>query len=71
VSRYSYYRHRDADAINWRRDVEFRRVVILEQWQWSFLTVNTTEFLDDLAVRDHRFAKALRALDASASAGLN
>jgi hypothetical protein len=65
VSRFSYYRHPDADGIDWRRDVEFRRVVIFEQWQWSFLTVNTTEFLDDLALRDHRFARALREVDAA------
>jgi hypothetical protein len=34
-------------------------VVVLEQWQWSYFTVNSMDFLDDVA-RAPRFAKALR-----------
>jgi hypothetical protein len=53
--------------------LRFRLAVLLVPLgQWSFFTVNTTEFLDDLAVRDHRFAKALHEVDASsANAGLH
>jgi hypothetical protein len=43
-------------------------VVVFEQWQWAYLTVNITEFVDDLAARVPRFARALDELDAAPAA---
>ncbi|HEY1535473.1 MAG TPA: hypothetical protein VGF76_15715, partial [Polyangiaceae bacterium] len=65
VYRLSYYRHTNADAIDWRHDISRRRVVVFEQWQWSYFTVNITEFVDDLAARVPRFARALQQVDAA------
>jgi len=62
VYRFAYYRHDRAPELNWHR-ASSRPVVILEQWQWSYLTANVTEFIEDLAQNDPRFAQALREAD--------
>jgi hypothetical protein len=68
VRREWYYRHAGRRAINWTHELNAHRLVILEQWQWSFLTANVTEFLDDLATGAPRFAKALRRVNKDSSA---
>ena len=65
VKRVPYYRHAVAANIRWQHDV-LRRIVIFEQWQWSYLTINQTEFLEDLIAHSPRFAKAFRNADAEA-----
>ncbi|HEX3851379.1 MAG TPA: hypothetical protein VHW01_10465 [Polyangiaceae bacterium] len=57
VNRFFYYRH--SRQIDWKHELAVRRVVVLEQWQWSYFTVNSMDFLDDIS-REPRFAKALR-----------
>jgi len=55
----AYYRHSDRRALRWRRLLRGKKLVIFEQWQWSFITANVSEFLDDLEQNDRRFAAAL------------
>ncbi len=64
VARLTYYRHANLADVDWRRNVAHRRVVIFEQCQWSYFTINITEFLDDMTARVPHFAKALREVDA-------
>jgi hypothetical protein len=61
VNRRQYYRHNNAPGVRWDRELAGRKLVIFEQWQWSYLTVNLTDYLDDLAAHDPRFAAALAA----------
>ncbi|MEP7052503.1 MAG: hypothetical protein ABJB12_19200 [Pseudomonadota bacterium] len=68
VKRSSYYRHSDVNKLDWKRLLNTHPVVIFEQWQWSYLTVNLTEFVDDLSTQSPRFAKALRQIDADDAA---
>ncbi|MEO8904679.1 MAG: hypothetical protein ABI488_19865 [Polyangiaceae bacterium] len=63
VRREWYYRHTGRGSIKWTHELNAHQVVILEQWQWSFLTANVMEFLDDLTANAPRFAKALRRVD--------
>ena len=67
VKTFRYYRHKDVDSTNWARQVAVRQAVIIEQWQWSYLTINATEFLDDLEARAPVFAEALHEVDAAAA----
>lgn len=60
VYRLPYYRHDRAPEIDWSRAAS-RQVVIFEQWEWSYFTANITEFVEDLALNDPRFASALQA----------
>ncbi len=69
VRRHSYYCHADVATIDWGRELASYQVVVFEQWQWSFLTVNLTEFLDDLSAHSPRFAEALRSVDSAPDAG--
>ena len=62
VKRVLYYRHSNVADLQWEREV-LRPVVIFEQWQWSYLTVNLTEFLADLVANSARFADAYRQAD--------
>ena len=48
VRRISYYRHTDSKGMNWQGDVAHRGLIVLEQSQSSFLTINSSEFVDDL-----------------------
>jgi hypothetical protein len=61
VTHRQYYRHNQARSVAWNRELAGRQLVIIEQWQWSYLTINVTDYLDDLAARDPRFAAALSA----------
>ncbi|HKO53981.1 MAG TPA: hypothetical protein VJV79_40010 [Polyangiaceae bacterium] len=63
VDRLSYYRHEDAPSVAWDR-VAARRIIIFEQWQWSYFTVNIMEFIDDLEAHAPGFARALQQVDA-------
>ena len=58
-----YYRHTTADKVDWGR-VADRQVVIFEQWQWSYFTINVSEFVEDMTARVPDFAAALRQVDA-------
>jgi hypothetical protein len=66
VERLSYYRHSNQRRTNWKRLMRRRNLVIFEQCQWSFLTANLTEFLDDLRRHDHDFAAAMKAAERAA-----
>jgi len=61
VKQLFYYRHKDSPHMNWNSLLRGRKLVIFEQWQWSFLTANLSEFLDDLQLYDPRFAAAMAA----------
>ncbi|HEY3252766.1 MAG TPA: hypothetical protein VGJ91_02420 [Polyangiaceae bacterium] len=63
VYRLSYYRRARSSGIAWGR-VASRQIIIFEQWQWSYFTVNITEFVEDMAVHVPRFAGALQQIDA-------
>jgi len=65
VYRLSYYRHARSAGVSWGR-VASRQIVIFEQWQWSYFTVNITEFIEDMTAHVPRFASALQQLDAEA-----
>ena len=68
VKRNSYYRHADMPSLDWKHELNSHSVMIFEQWQWSYLTVNLTEFIDDLSAQSARFAKALQQIDADDAA---
>ena len=63
IYRLSYYRHASAATTDWHR-VSTRRIIIFEQWEWSYFTVNITEFIEDAAANVPRFADALKQVDA-------
>jgi hypothetical protein len=58
-----YYRHARVAGVSWNR-ISSRQLVIFEQWQWSYFTVNITEFIEDMTARVPRFARALERVDA-------
>jgi hypothetical protein len=66
VLRLPYYRHPNAASVAWER-VASRQVVVFEQWQWSYFTVNITEFVEDMTAHVPRFAQALEQLDAESN----
>jgi hypothetical protein len=68
VRRYEYYRHKDVRKVRWARELKGRSLVVFEQWQWSYLTVNLTDYLDDLLAHDPRFAAAYAEPDAALQA---
>ena len=61
VGYFEYYRHANARRFNFKREFDKRQLVIFDQWQASRLTVNVTEFVDDLERRDPRFRAAMQA----------
>ncbi|HYP78000.1 MAG TPA: hypothetical protein VER12_18640 [Polyangiaceae bacterium] len=65
VYRLMYYRHPTAAEVAWER-VADRKVIVFEQWQWSYFTVNITEFIDDMAAHVPSFASALQQLEGEA-----
>lgn len=67
VKRHVYYRHQNARSIKWERELKAAKVVILEQCQWSFMTANNSEFLDDLEKHAPSFAAALQRVDAESA----
>jgi hypothetical protein len=66
IYRLSYYRHANAATTDWHR-VSSRKIIIFEQWEWSYFTVNITDFIDDATANVPRFAAALKQIDAEAA----
>lgn len=58
-----YHRHATASQVDWTR-VANRKVILIEQWQWSYFTANSIEFIEDMAARVPAFAEALQRVDA-------
>ncbi len=59
VVRTSYFRTDQTGAFDWSRVLQ-SKLIIFEQSQWSFVTVNVTDFLDALERRVPQFAEALK-----------
>jgi len=61
-----YYRHATVEDVDWG-SIAHRQAVIFEQWQWSYFTVNVSEFVEDMTARVPDFAAALRQVDGEAN----
>jgi SGNH hydrolase-like domain, acetyltransferase AlgX len=68
VERFTYYRTSQSRRVKWKRVLHDKNLVIFEQWQWAYLTINLTEFVDDLRRHDERFDAAFRRAEAEADA---
>ncbi|MGC4091007.1 MAG: hypothetical protein QM756_24660 [Polyangiaceae bacterium] len=59
----AYYRSFHRNGLRLPDDFAGQKLVIFEQWQWSYLTVNIQEFLDDMERETPEFAEAMRRTD--------
>ena len=59
VKRAAYYRYFNQGGVALEKDLRKTRLVIFEQWQWSYLTINIKEFLDEAERRVPAFTSEL------------
>lgn len=55
-----YYRVSNRAGLVLPRDIQGRRLVVMEQWQWAYLTINNSEFIDTLEREVPGFTELMR-----------